>query len=98
MRFSFKKDDDSPLGKQIAAVLDEMTNVGVNSDEYSTLMTLLERLTKIKAQVRRDPVSRDTLAVVVGHMLSTAFLVVYENKHVLRSTAAFQALQRGVKT
>lgn len=75
------------LDEQIEAVLNEMREVGVTSEEYPTLMRYLEQLNEIKAKQRRDPVSRDTIALIVGGMIEVLIIVAYEQKNVLTSKA-----------
>ncbi len=65
----------------------------VYSDEYSKLMAYLERLNEVKARERRDPVSRDTVALVVGNLVGILLIVAYEQKHVM-STKGFNQIIR----
>jgi hypothetical protein len=78
-----KKEPESPLDKQINAVLDDMSTKGVTSDEYPKLMSLLERLNGMKQKAKLPPVSRDTVVMVAGNFLIALLIVMYEQKHVM---------------
>lgn len=79
----FRRDSTSPVDSQIDAVMEEMTNITPGSEEYQTLVEILERLNKIKTQSRQSPVSRDTIAIVAGNILIALVVVGFEQKHVL---------------
>lgn len=81
----FKKDQSSPLDSLIDALLDEMNDKGVYSSDYPDMLTKLERLYALKAEQRQAPVSRDTIAHVVGSLLGILIIVIYEEKHVMTS-------------
>jgi len=86
MRRLFNKESgNTPVDKQIDAVLSEMDVKGVSSEEYPKLMSLLERLNKQKQQEKLPRVSRDTLFMVGGNLLGILLIVAYEQKHVLTS-------------
>lgn len=73
------------LDPHIVAILDEMRNVGPNSDEYPRLLAYLERLTGIKVEERRDPFNWDRVIAVVGNLVVVGFIVVYEQNHAMVS-------------
>lgn len=75
------------LDDEIHAVVAEMQRVGVNSEKYPALMTYLERLHKLQAHERREPVKLDTLVMVGGNFLVALLVVAYEQKHVITSKA-----------
>lgn len=89
----FTNEMPTPLDSLIDSVLDEMHASGVNSEEYPKLMAYLERLHKVKAQERRDPVSRDTLALIGGNLLGILMIVAYEQKHVMTSKGFTQIIR-----
>lgn len=89
---NFFNEKTGPIDVQIDAVLTEMSAVGVNSSEYSELMTKLERLTQVKTEHRQLPVSRDTLALIFGNLLVTLVIVAYEQKHVWTTKAPSQLI------
>jgi len=89
----FRKKLKTPIDDQIDAVLIEMRAMGVDSPEYLKLMAYLERLHTIKTQERPNPVSRDSLALIVGNLLGILVIVAYEQKHVMTSKGFTQILR-----
>lgn len=87
LRLFFNDEVKTPLDEQIEAVLDEMKTKGVDSEEYPTLMTYLERLNKLKRQEKRQPASFDTWIIVGGNFLIALTIVAFEQKHVMSSKA-----------
>lgn len=85
MRKFFINDEKRSLNRQIDAVLDGMDRVDVTSNEYRKLMKLLERLTDIKKKTRREPVSRNTIALIAGNLLGIVIIITYEQTHVMTS-------------
>lgn len=90
MRNPFKIEVDTPLDEQITSVLNEMSTFGVDSEEYPTLLSHLERLYELKAKTRPEPVSRETMAVIVGNLTGILIIVAYEQHHVITSKAMNQ--------
>ncbi len=88
-----KKDVTTPVDTLIESVLSEMRMMGVDSEEYSTLMTYLERLHAIKAKESQAPVSRDTVALIVGNLMGILLIVAYEQKHVMTSKGFTQIIR-----
>ena len=94
MRKLFSKNaKTTPVDDLITAVLIEMQMNGVDSEEYPKLMTYLERLQQVKAKERRAPVSRDTVALIVGNLMGILLIVAYEQKHVMTSKGFTQIIQ-----
>lgn len=93
LRDFFSNDTASPVDDQIDAVLDEMGRAGVNSDEYPKLLTLLERLSELKEKQIREPLSRDTVAMIAGNLLGILLIVAYEQKHVMTSQGFKQIIR-----
>ncbi len=87
MRIFTKNETLTPIDGQIASVLNEMNEMGVDSEDYPKLLTYLERLNELKVKERREPVSRDTVASVVGNLMGILLIVAYEQKHVMTSKA-----------
>lgn len=83
----FGNDRVDDIDKQIQMVLVEMDDVGVESNRYPELITHLERLHDLKAKKRRDPVSRNTWAIIGGNLLGILIIVAYEQKHVITTKA-----------
>lgn len=75
----------SIVDEPIAEVLTSMNTFGPDSEEYPALIEHLDRLTKMKAEERRNRVSPDTMAIVAGNLLGILIIVAYEQKHVMVS-------------
>lgn len=88
---SFKK--PTPIDTEIDMVLKEMRSAGVKSDDYAVLMTKLERLHELKAKERKERVSRDTMALVLGNLAGIVLIVAYEQKHVITSKGFTQIIR-----
>lgn len=95
MKISLKKKTDTEIDKQIAVVFKAMDNVHVVSNEYLRMMMLLERLTKLKTEKRRQPVNWDTVVNLTGNVGLSLVVVAYEQKHVIGE--AMKRLLRSVK-
>lgn len=85
MRNPFRKEVITPIDPLIEDILSRMQQLGVTSEEYPKLMTLLERLYKLKKTQNREPLSRDTIAMVGGNLMGILLIVAYEQKHVMTS-------------
>lgn len=86
MNWPFRKNEEkTPLDSLITNVEQEMDIEGVASEEFPKLIGYLERLTEVKAKVRRPPVSRDTIALIAGNLMGILLIVAYEQKHVMSS-------------
>lgn len=94
-RFFKEEEEETPVDKQIDAVLSEMSAEGVDSDKYPKLMGYLERLTKLKQNEKLPPVSRDTIALIAGNLLGILLIVAYEQKHVMTSKGFNQIIRPG---
>jgi hypothetical protein len=79
------REESSVLDEPIARILTEMNRTNPESEEYSTMIKHLERLSHIKAESRPSRVSPDAMAVVVGNLLGILIIVAYEQKHVMVS-------------
>lgn len=88
----FKRKQD-PLDLHITTLLSDMQNENPFSDEYKKLMERMEKLYKLKAEMRRKPVSTDTLALVFGNLAGILLIVAYEQKHVMSSKGLTQILR-----
>lgn len=93
LRLFFKDEKTKAIDKLIADVLQNMERAAVGSEEYSSMMAHLERLYKLKAEQRRKPVSRDTIAIVAGNLLGILLIVAYEQKHVMSSKGFTQIIR-----
>lgn len=94
MRWTFPSfNKPTPIDVEIEMVLKEMRRIGVNHEEYPKMMTYLERLNEQKAKERRAPVSRDTIALVLGNLAGIILIVAYEQKHVITSKGFSQIIR-----
>lgn len=84
---------ENAIDREIAAVLHQMDTIGVLADEYPKLMALLERLNRVKTSDRPKPISRETVALIVGNLLGIGVIVAYEQKHVITSKAFNERLR-----
>ena len=69
----------------VGTVYDEMLINTPDTEEFKAQLDNLERLTTLKN--KKEKVSHDTLAIVVGNLLCVLVVVAYENKHVFTSKA-----------
>jgi hypothetical protein len=88
--FNLKK-RNNPHDALIERVILQMEEVQVDSDEYSRLMTSLERLTKLKGDNKPQQVSPDTVLLVCGNLAGVILVLGHERFHVI-TTRAFQGL------
>lgn len=93
LKYFFTNESTSPVDVQIDAVLDEMLRIGPDNEEYPKMLENLERLYKIKEGDRRDPVSKDTIALVLGNLLGIMVIVAYEQRHVITSQGFKQLIR-----
>lgn len=92
---SFFGDDsiEKAIDIQIESILIEMDGIGSSTDEYLRCLGYLERLNQVKTQQRRGPVSRDTIALIVGNLAGILLIVIYEQKHVMMSKGFNQLIK-----
>ena len=89
----FRREQITRTDSLIDAVQEGMHEEGIHGEDYAKLLTYLERLHEIKVKERFDPVSRDTMATVVGNLLGILMIVAYEQKHVITSKGLNQILR-----
>lgn len=97
LRYLFTNDTDTPIDEQIKMVLSEMTEQGVDSEEYSKQLAYLERLHELKAKNRREALSWETIAIIAGNLAGILLIVAYEQKHVITSKAFGQVVRPRVQ-
>jgi len=78
--------EPDPLEEAIARVMLAMTHVDTDTEEFTNLLTHLERLSALKPE-RRKPLSLDAVAQVGGTILAILIVVGYEHHHVITSKA-----------
>lgn len=93
LRYSLTNETETPIDKQITFVLNEMSMAGVTAEEYPTLLTYLERLHALRQKERREPISRDTIALIAGNLMGILLIVAYEQKHVITSKGFGQVIR-----
>jgi hypothetical protein len=93
LKYSLSNETETPIDKQITCVLDEMTTVGVTTEEFPTLLSYLERLHALRQKERREPISRDTIALIAGNLMGILLIVAYEQKHVITSKGFGQVIR-----
>jgi hypothetical protein len=81
LRRFWKKETDTPIGREKAAVLARMKDVGVGSPEYPKMLTYLERLSDVEDKGRRTPVSWDTIASIGGNFAIAFTVILWEQNH-----------------
>ena len=93
LRYSLTNETETPIDKQIARVLEQMSAIPVGSEDYTALMTILERLQGLRLKERREPISRDTVALIAGNLMGILLIVAYEQKHVITSKGFGQVIR-----
>lgn len=93
LKLFFTNDQVTPVDVQIEALAAKMEEVGVLDDSYPTLVEHMVKLEELKAKSRKPPISRDTVAIIVGGIIQTLIIVIYEEKHVLSSKGFTQILR-----
>ena len=83
----FKK-EKTMLEKEIEAVLLEMKDMYVGSEEYEIALNHLSTLHEInKSKEKKWNVSPDTMAIVVGNLLGIILILKHEEMNVITSKA-----------
>jgi hypothetical protein len=75
------------LEKAIDEILREMETLNADDDAYATMVDQLTKLHKLKECEKPSQVSKDTWAIVGGHVLGIALIVFYEKSNVVTSKA-----------
>lgn len=95
LRQLFRREDTTHIDPLIDEVITQMHTIGVDSPEYDNMLKYLERLKKLKTHERREIVSPDTIAIIVGNLAGILLIVAYEQKHVITSKGFTQILRLG---
>ena len=82
----FKK-EKTMLEKEIEAVLLDMKDMYVDSDEYEVALNHLSTLHEIKSKEKKWNVSPDTMAIVAGNLLGIILILKHEELNVITSKA-----------
>lgn len=87
MQGFLKNETTIRLEEQKNVILRKMDEVGVESEEYPTLLKHLQQLTEIEKSQRRQRVSSDTIASVLGSLGGIFIVVLFEQRHIMQSRA-----------
>jgi len=93
VHYWFRNQTDTLFDKQIDLVLKEMHLLKLGSEEYLTLLGCLERLNDLRLKEHREPISRDTIALIAGNLMGILLIVAYEQKHVITSKGFGQVIR-----
>lgn len=94
MRILRVKDTAEPIQRLMDDITVKMHDVEVGSDEYQKLMENLQKLHALKTLERRNGVSMDTIAIIVGNLAGLLIIVAYEQRgHIWPRTATSQILK-----
>jgi hypothetical protein len=63
------------------------------TEKYQKDLAALERLHKLRMEIKPERVSRNTLAMVAGNLLGVLIIVAYEQKHVITSKGLAQLIK-----
>lgn len=78
---------DAKLDLTIEAVLDQMLEYGVESEEHKAQMDNLDKLMAIRDKNARKPISLDVIVTTGGMLLGIGIMVAYEQNHPFTSKA-----------
>jgi ABC-type enterochelin transport system permease subunit len=91
--FLFERSQTSNLEDEMNAVLENMSKIGVNSQEYSQMVGYLEKLSEVRVRSRAPRISRDTIALIAGNLAGLIMILIYEQKHVLTTKVLNRTIQ-----
>lgn len=77
----------SELDEAITSALRQLDSLPAYSDEYIQILNQVERLSALKTTNRRQRVSPDTMALVLGNLVGIVLIVGYERANVMSSAA-----------
>jgi hypothetical protein len=82
------------LNAERLRVLEQMASTQPGTEDYLKLMEQLAKLDAVGTGNRRSPIKWDTVLIVAGGILSTAMLMIYEQKHVIGNSKAWNERPR----
>lgn len=94
MQGIFKRKTAKALDAEKLRVLERMATTEPGTDDYNKLMKQLEDLDKIEARDRRSPIKWDTVFIGVCGLVSTGMIMVYETRHVISQSKAWNERPR----
>ena len=85
MKLNFRK--KSKLEIVIDSILDDMSKVEANSNEYSDMAKNLETILKAKSYEKQKGISPDTIAIVAGNLIGIVLILKHEKVDIITSKA-----------
>lgn len=85
-----KKDRRNPIEKRIDELAERMKNFDENSDDYKEMAETLTKLTEANAKVKENQkkgLSMDVLFNGLMALLQVVLILIWEERHVIRSEA-----------
>lgn len=82
-----RKKKQSKLEEEINSVLEEMSVLDKDSEEYETMLGNLETLYKAKSYEKPSGISADTLLIVGGNLVGIYLILNYEKLNIISSKA-----------
>lgn len=89
---------ESKLDEQIDTILEHMSQCDPSTEKYSSMLSDLERLVRLKKEEKVNRVSPDTLAIVVGNLVGILVIVGAEYRHVIGSRATGFVLRPNLRS
>ena len=84
---SFIKPEPSGLDEAIADVLQEMKGFTADQTEFATMVEQLEKLYKIKSEIKGDRVKLSEMLPVIGNLAGIVMILGFERTHIVTSKA-----------
>jgi hypothetical protein len=81
------KKETVKLQKAINRLLDDLATYEPESTEYKNALQAYERIMKLQAETSKKGVTPDTIITALAYLGGILIVVVYEEKHVMRSVA-----------
>jgi len=83
--FALIPDKNSGLQKAIDDLLEEMSKVDKDSDEYAKMADQLVKLYNLKEVDTKRRISPDTLVTVLANFIGIVWITRYEREHIVTS-------------
>jgi hypothetical protein len=84
---SFPTKQNSSLDDALEDAILELQSHNADSDEYRNIVNQITALNEVRNSTKRAPLSKDTLALVAGHLLGVWIIVSHEHVNVITSKA-----------
>lgn len=89
MQRLIRRKEPTATDELIKTLQEKMKTVDPTDEEYPKLMKSLKDLYEIKKIEDNDLISADTIAAVLGSLLGTAMVMIYERNRVITSVRAW---------